>query len=297
MGDLKGHMLPGIVLLLAGLWWAVGCIRRFLQCRKAGVQYVSTATFPCPISCGNSQTWPVEAVIKIVVSLLGIIAEVGWNLPHPGMVLVQHATMYFFFMISGVVDLSLHLGLPLPPGTDYAALALAFLMMGFLFTNHLHDRELLDVKIHVMLSYVIFLTVLVILLEARHQKSAMLTLSRSFLVILQGSWLCAVGLILYSHGDHNEAWDLKSHSDVMLAAVYFCWHCAAIFILLVILTAVMSLCYRKQDGGVFRNGSGPHMAQVESNGKYGNYKLLTVRDSEDSDIEFQQPVKKTPTVV
>lgn len=39
------------------------------------------------------------------------------------------------------------------------------------------------------------------------------------------------------------------------------------------------------------------MAQVESNGRYGNYKLLKVQDSEDSDIEFQQPVKKTPTVV
>ncbi|CAG5130503.1 unnamed protein product, partial [Candidula unifasciata] len=221
MGDLKGHILPGIVLLLYGLWWAVGCIRRYLLCRKTGQQYVSTVTFNCPFPCRNIETWPVESVAKIVVFSLEILGEIFFNISHLKLHNVQHATMYVFFLISGAVDLCMHLGLPLPPGTDYVALALAFLMEGFLFTNHLHDREILDVHIHMLLTYVVFLTVVVILLEARYQRSVLMTLSRVFLFMLQGSWLCAVGIILYIPRQSSNAWDMNSHSDVVLASVCF----------------------------------------------------------------------------
>ncbi|CAG5130502.1 unnamed protein product [Candidula unifasciata] len=270
MGDLKGHIVPGTAFLLYGLWWAVGSIRRYFLCRKRGQQYLSTATFPCPFSCGNTETWPVEAVAEIVISSGGLFGEIFCNLPSPSAGIVQHATMYSFFAISGAVDLCMHFGFPLPPGTDYVALALAFLIEGFLFTNHLHEREILDVHIHVLLAYVVFLSVVVILLEARYQRSAMLTLSRTFLVMLQGSWFWAVGIIF--------------------------WHCAVIFITLVIMATVMSLCYRTHKGSRFRDGSELPMTELESREKYGNYKLLAVKENEESDIEYEQPVKMTSVV-
>ena len=39
---------------------------------------------------------------------------------------VQHATMYFFFLMSGVIDIVMYVGIPLPPGSDYISLMLAF---------------------------------------------------------------------------------------------------------------------------------------------------------------------------
>ncbi|CAG5134137.1 unnamed protein product [Candidula unifasciata] len=290
MGDLKGHLLPGSLFIVYGLWWAIGAIKRFLVCRKTGTRYISTATFPCPWSCGRVGSWPIEAIIKIILSSFGMFAEITFNLPHPNMGIVQHATMYFFFMVSGVVDLLIHFGVPLPPGTDYISVALAFMVEGLLFANHLHEREVLDVKIHLLLVYVVFVTVVVVLLEARIQRSALLTLARSYLLMLQGSWFWGVGIILYGHGDKNLAWKLDSAMDAMQATIYFSWHCAAHFVLLVLMVIIMSRCYRVQRDP-FRNGSELPLADLSSEDKQDGYRALTIQE-DDSDIEFERPAEK-----
>uniref|UniRef100_A0A0B6ZZ84 Transmembrane protein 45B n=1 Tax=Arion vulgaris TaxID=1028688 RepID=A0A0B6ZZ84_9EUPU len=288
MGDLKGHLLPGSLFLLYGIWWCIGALRRYLMCRKAGTRYISTATFPFPCSCGKLGTWPIEGIAKIALPAFGMIAEIAFNLPHPNMGIVQHATMYFFFLLSGIVDLIMYLGVPLPPGTDYVSIALAFTVEGLLFANHLSERPVVDVQIHLLLVYVVFVTVFVVLLEARFQRSAMLTLARSYLLMLQGSWFWGVGIILYGHGKNSTVWKLDSHMDAMQATIYFSWHGAAHFIVLVILASIMSRCYRVQ-GGKFRNGSELAMTILNNGDKPDGYNALTIPD-DDSDIEFERPV-------
>ncbi|BFZ10162.1 hypothetical protein BsWGS_13201 [Bradybaena similaris] len=290
MGDLKGHLLPGSLFFLYGLWWAVGAIKRYLVCRRAGTRYISSATFACPWACGRCGSWPIESIVKIALSSFGMLAEITFNLPHPNMGIVQHATMYFFFTISGVVDLLIYFGAPLPPGADYISVALAFLVEGLLFANHLHERAVLDVKIHLLLVYVVFVTVLVVLMEARIQRSALLTLARSYLLMLQGTWFWGVGIILYGHGENNTAWKLDNPMDAMQATIYFSWHCAAHFILLVLLVTIMSRCYRVQRDP-FRNGADLPLAELNSEDKQDGYRALTVHE-DDSDIEFERPADK-----
>ncbi|XP_059166387.1 transmembrane protein 45B-like [Physella acuta] len=290
MGDLKGHALPGSLFLLYGLWWAFCSIRRFFLCRRAGSKYVSTVTFSCPCPCGPLAKLPVEGIVKVGLTTFGMLAEIIFNLPVPSMGIIQHATMYFFFLVSGIVDIVMHYGAPLPPGTDYVAVALAFAVEGLLFYYHLHGREIVDIQIHLLLVYVVALTVVVILIEARFQRSALLPLCRSYLLMLQGSWFWAVGIILYGHDKNSLAWDLQNHMDVMRATIYFSWHCAFHFIVLLVLVVVMGRCYHHQTG---QNGTDLHLTVLENGDKQEGYRMLTAADDGDgSDIEYEKPVEK-----
>ncbi|GFN85724.1 transmembrane protein 45b [Plakobranchus ocellatus] len=293
MGDFKGHAMPGSCLLLYGMWWTFWALRRYFMCRRSGTKFVSTATYNCGCSCGRMGVVPLEGLMKIGLSGFGMLAEITLNLPNLGMGIVQHATMYFFFLTSGCVDLCMHYGLPLPPGTDYAALALALTVEGLLFVNHLHGRSELDIQLHTLLAYVVFLTVLILLLEVKFHRSALLSLSRAYLTMLQGTWFWAVGIILYGHGKPNSAWDGDKPMEVMQATIYFSWHCAILFILMLALALIMARFYRGE-GQHYRNGSELPMTRLD-NGKHGeDYQPLTkeYRD-EDSDIEFEQPIEKT----
>ncbi|CAL1543055.1 unnamed protein product [Lymnaea stagnalis] len=293
MGDLKGHALPGSLFLLYGLWWAVCALRRYFMCRRAGSKYISTATFSCPCSCGPLVRLPIEGFVKVGLSSCGMFLEIFMNLPVPSMGIIQHATMYFFFMLSGVVDVVMHYGVPLPQGCDYVSVMLAFTVEGLLFANHLHGRPVVDVNIHLLLVYVIFLTVLVIMVEAKYQRSALLSLCRSFLVMLQGSWFWAVGIILYGHPDDKTAWDLEDHMGVMQATIYFSWHCAFHFILLFTLAAILACCYRLPAGS-HKNGTEFPLSRLENGDKEEGYRVLTAADDEEegSDIEFVKPLEK-----
>ena len=86
MGDLKGHALPGSLFLFLGLWWAVGCLKRYVICQKNNRKYVATTTYSCPCACGGFLSrFPVEAVLKIALSGLGSFFEITFNMPHPSM--------------------------------------------------------------------------------------------------------------------------------------------------------------------------------------------------------------------
>jgi len=56
-------------------------------------------------------------------------------------------TMFFFFGLNGVVDLTLHWRWPVPPKLDYVTAALGFGVEGFLFYHHLHGRPHMDVMV------------------------------------------------------------------------------------------------------------------------------------------------------
>ncbi|KAH9493100.1 Transmembrane protein 45B [Bulinus truncatus] len=205
-------------------------------------------------------------------------------------VAVQHATMYFFFLLSGIVDVASHYGAPLPPSTDYIALTLAFLIEGLLFANHLHDRPIVDVHIHVLLVYVIFVTVVCIILEAKYRTSALLSMARAYLLMLQGSWFWAVGVILYGHPNDKTAWNLTNEMGIMQATIYFSWHCAFHFIFLFILNVIMGCIYRPLPGSRII-GSDLPLCRTE-NGE--GYRMLKIDDDEEeaSDIESEKPVAK-----
>jgi hypothetical protein len=221
MGSFGGHALPGSFFILFGLHWTVQFYRKlFESMRHGGTSFTATSSFSCsccndvdnskatslpsvgrPLRrrpfhrCSSSINW--EGVLKVACSLIGFFVEVGFAMKGTGRFTAigsaQHATMFFFFGFCGLVDILVKLRSPvLPPGSEYMFGAMAFAIEALLFKFHLHGRSTMDVLVHTFLIYVLYATVIVILLEAKFRHVPMLVFVRAFLVIVQGTWFWQV---------------------------------------------------------------------------------------------------------
>ena len=59
----------------------------------------------------------------------------------------QHITMFFFFGLSGLIDVLTYYKYPLPPDTDYVTGLLAYTIEGTLFLHHLYGQDNLSVLV------------------------------------------------------------------------------------------------------------------------------------------------------
>lgn len=131
----------------------------------------------------------------------------------------QHSAMYAAFVISGAVDLIgfyTHSAL-LPQGTEHGFLGIALLVEGLLFGFHLKGSAL-DMRLHLILVLVVFLSALVCFLEIQHPHSFALSTVRAQLVMLQGAWFYQIAAILFKD---NPAWDPTAHASVMMVPFFF----------------------------------------------------------------------------
>jgi hypothetical protein len=105
----------------------------------------------------------------------------------------QHATMFFFFGLSGLADVLVKLRSPLlPSGSEYLFGILAFAVEALLFMFHLHGRSTMDVLVHTLLIYVLYATIVVCMFEAKFRRKPLLVFIRAFLLIVQGTWFWQV---------------------------------------------------------------------------------------------------------
>lgn len=271
MGSFFGHALPGTFFVMAGIWWCIQTYRRYYQSMtRQGRPFASSVTFPVTLC---SRRVDIEAIFVIVSCGLGmlvelIIAPIFHHTPL-GMNNLQHGTMYFFFLQTGVLSL-LGKRLKLMPSVDevlYISLALAFVAEAALFKFHLFGRSGIDVLIHTLLLYVLYASAACTLLEMRYRRSVLLPLCRSFFTIVQGTWFWQAGFFLYNplsgnawsgpydmHGhsvseQHLSAADEKAMHETMLFMVCtFAWHMAAIFILIITIGSLIGCGYKCQTG-------------------------------------------------
>ncbi|MEE6520775.1 hypothetical protein FKM82_018724 [Ascaphus truei] len=145
----------------------------------------------------------------------------------------QHTTMYFFYGISGVVDILTFLPLNVPKGLDRLSLSLAVFIEGLLFYFHVHNRPALDQHIHSLLLIAVFGGSITILIEVFLRNHIVLELFRSSLTILQGTWFWQIGFVLYPPGGGPE-WDQSDHDNIMFITMCFCWHYAVALIIMTI---------------------------------------------------------------
>jgi len=158
---------------------------------------------------------------------------------------VQHATMYMFFMISGIVDILLWKGGIDIPNLDYVALGSAFGVEGLLFYYHLHGRTPLDLHIHVLLLYPVAGCVLGCILEVIWRESLLTALLRPFTVLLQGSWIIQAGFILNPPFSSLKHWSDDDHDQIMLTTLMFAWHAICVVILMSTMSLISRLCTKK----------------------------------------------------
>lgn len=231
MGSFKGHVLPGCLFLLAGMWWSVKS--SFLYITRRNKSHRSTRL-------ANKATQRhleiIEGSVVLVFSVVGILAEqFAANGPsfhlHDNtgqhwefLMNWQHSTMYMFFGLAGAMSLIVHTTDAAPLALDRLMIAIAFFNEGFLFLYHLHGRLMLDVHVHQLLLFAIFGEALTAFLEVFHRGNIMLELLRCTLTLLQGSWFWQISFVLYPL--NGPKWDLEDHSNVMFITMCFCWHLA-----------------------------------------------------------------------
>jgi len=195
--------------------------------------------------------WPIEGLIKVLATTIAVIFELFASTDYgggPGIVYIgdiQHATMYMFFMISGIVDILLWKGGIDIPNLDYVALASAFGVEGLLFYNHLGGRTLLDSHLHGLLLLPVAGCVLGCILEVIWRQSLLTSLLRPFSVLLQGSWIIQAGFILNPPSPIFEHWSEDDHEQIMLTTLMFTWHAISIVIVMSATSIISRLCTKK----------------------------------------------------
>ncbi|XP_007667612.1 transmembrane protein 45B [Ornithorhynchus anatinus] len=252
MANFKGHALPGSFFLLFGLWWSLKYPFKHL-----------TQGARSRFSRGAERLELIEGLIKAAFALIGILAE-QFVPDGPHLHLVdregqgwvklmnwQHATMYLFFGLSGIVDVLTVLSAQIPLGLDRLLMAVAVFTEGFLFYYHVHNRPLLDQHIHSLLLVAVFGGTLTIFLEVLLRDNVVLELFRASLSILQGTWFWQIGFVLFPPWGGPE-WKQDDHGNIMFITMCFCWHYAAALIIVGInyaLVACLVKRFERRSGG------------------------------------------------
>ena len=286
MGSLAGHVVPGSFFLIYGIAWVILAMCIHLKMRThlghsmnrkqregSSNTLASTSFFKLKRDQGLSRkSWlplpciprlPLEPILKIVFSALGIIVELflaivkyeDGNGSHVvtkvyhifnedgsfnGMGKLHHATMYSAFLLSGVVDI-LTIFVKFPHQTSPFFLSIAFLIEGILFYFHTHGRDVLNVHAHFLLTLVISACVFFSLLRVFIATNFVINLGLACSIVFQGTWFVHAGYILYPPGGNDKTEDKKNYGMYMSAC--FTWHimgiAGAMLIMWVILLCLM----------------------------------------------------------
>lgn len=188
-GTFIGHLIPGLVFTIWGLWWLwelVGSGRA----RTAG-EPVERTIFPTSLK-----------IIAVVVALPLELPNSGWE-PMDWVMGWHHITGYIGFALSGLVDIAARRGL-LSARATYLALAGAAFNGAILFYGHGNDPGVEGV-VHSILMLMFFSVGIFLVLETALPEWK-LEWFRIGSMIGLGLWLTTASWILFRSG-----WDLGDH--------------------------------------------------------------------------------------
>lgn len=229
MVNFGGHAVLGSFFIFAGVWWLIQMLRRYFSCQNNNSIFVSSATFIV-------KRFPIEPTFKLIFVSIGLVGISG-N--------VAHSTMFFFYGLTGIVDLMLFFNFKLPEDIDYVALCVAVIVEGIIFKFHFFGHsEGLILMIHTLLFYILVATFFVLILEVKFKTNILISLLRPFIFLLQGTWFYQIEFIL--HNSFPNAWDANSHRNIMTAAISFTWHCGAIFVIMLITFSTAGWLYKRK---------------------------------------------------
>ncbi|XP_061169523.1 transmembrane protein 45B-like [Saccostrea echinata] len=292
MGSFAGHALPGSFFIIMSLWWIICIFNRYFKSLKRNTRFKSSVIFPFLCCPGRLKEWPLEAMLKLLMVSVGFSLEIYTGTSDGKFTALgngQHATMFFFFGITAVIDLLLFYEVPLPKDLDYVSNIIAIGIEGLLFKFHLHGRSHLDVLLHTLLIYTIALNTVGIILEMKYRNNVLCALSRCYGFLLQGTWFWQVGFILYNPNPNHIPWKPDDHDDLMIATMFYAWHVAADFLLILCIGGVIAFIHRRCGGyGEKDEFAMKRLIHTGSNGQT----LISMHEDSDSDIEIRKPVSK-----
>jgi hypothetical protein len=85
MGSFRGHILPGTFFIIIATWWSFMATIRYIKCRNRNQnsisksivkKYTTSATMPCICLPRRIRKFPIESIVKLVFTTIGILGEV-----------------------------------------------------------------------------------------------------------------------------------------------------------------------------------------------------------------------------
>lgn len=140
-----------------------------------------------------------------------------------------HVIMYFGFALSAIVEILTYYGEPMPPKSDKAMMVIAFMIEGFVFSNHTHGRDHLDAHLHVFLAYAVYGCVIMTAIECWDDTNPLVHYGKSLCIFLQATWFFQIILMLYwpvdTFGNWTIfKWDLEDPRQIANLTFYFGLH-------------------------------------------------------------------------
>lgn len=255
-GAFLGHIVPGTMFVILGLWWMFSLYSEFLRCTLRRRPFASRTWYYLPVGSKAVRRLPLEPLLKMLLPFLGILGELwlghpSWrNLKEPdGKFVVdnindwQHSAMYLAFITSGTIDL-LSTMTKLPYGTDRAFIGLAFLVQGILLVFHLKGPSV-EIILHLILVLIIFSTVIAIIAEGCAPRSLLIGSIRPYAVLLQGVWWIHLAHMMYRS---NQAWNPFYMGSAMMAPAAFVLDMLWVAVFSVLVLICMRILFVKLTG-------------------------------------------------
>ncbi|XP_038601029.1 transmembrane epididymal protein 1A-like [Tachyglossus aculeatus] len=238
MGNFLGHLCPALSFLILGLFYAV----RLSQALLKGQRFQSI-----PLVQRGRGAWgwlgrvPLDGAGKALCGTAILLGELFYPPGTNKLVLLdlgdparpflfpsewQHVTMFGFFALSGWVDLVSWVWLARrQEGLERAALALAFHVLALLLLTHSQGKDPVENRVHFLLLLPAFLMALVLTLELWAPDQPQLWVAKTWLLLVQGSWLLQIAFMLY-RPPTGQPWRGDNPADLMFLSTFFCWHLA-----------------------------------------------------------------------
>lgn len=243
-----GHTMLGSLFFVIGIYWTIQIFRRYIQAfMKNGPPFRGSPSYSPQTGC--LQHFDITGIAFVMVGAIGMFIEIVITVTLPQPVPVKHLqyiTIYFFFVLFGILsllNLVFRKKLPEIETMCYLTIAMAFFVECIVFKFDLFGKNELDVILHTLLYNVIFLSTLITLLEIKYKNSVIVTLSRAYLSLLQGTWFCQIGFILYNPIQGSTPWDRENRKNLMLIVCMFTWHMGAVLLVMMMTGLFIALIY------------------------------------------------------
>ncbi|CAN2391135.1 Family of unknown function (DUF716) [Pristimantis euphronides] len=235
MGSFIGHISPGLAFLSFAVLYTFRYSWMVLNgCR---VQYV-------PWTNKKQKSWktlPIEGIMKLLYGFMAVLAEFFFP---PGVQKLhffrtndpeyhfqspnewQHATMYGYFCLSGLLDIVSQSCLQKRcPLLEHVGITAAFVITTLILKFHVHGKDTLEVQVHHLLLVLTALTCLILIVEIWQPNHYQLWFTKALLTTVQGTWLLHAAFILY-RPPTGHAWDGGDNANLLFLTTFFCWHLA-----------------------------------------------------------------------
>ncbi|CAG0891362.1 unnamed protein product [Darwinula stevensoni] len=242
MGNLAGHSISAVSLLLWSLWVIWNNLVRWHRSRFDPSSPPFRAGMRFPIRGRHG----VDAGFICFCCLVGISVECGnaldknWNWMYPEN--SQHIAIYFAFFLYFLIGTLVDKGYPILPYADDIFGIFALVVEWLLFAYHTHGKLPFEVVVHTLLGDVIKGGILLELLMIWKKSNIIPVLGFAYTLLFQATWFFQIGLFLH----WRNTWDFESHVNMTYATVIFIAH---LFLDAIFVLALSSFIEKSVRGG------------------------------------------------